>query len=226
MDVRINGVIVPDDDVDFYEWFGISAFSPKKIHEAIREAAGERLDVFINSNGGAVTAGSEIYESIRQYAGGALIHVTGVAHSAASVIACAAESEMAPTGLMMVHCASGCAWGNHAEMEKTAEILKTVDKALAAAYREKSGMPENEILQMMEVETWLTAEDAVAYGLIDRVSTPAAGGENKPLAAAASSFGLADPEAIAEWRRQQAENKNNAIAAARARFKYLQMVNV
>lgn len=225
MDVRINGIIVPDDDLGFYEWFGINAFAPKKLHEAIREAAGERLDIYINSNGGAVTAGSEIYETIRQYAGGAMIHVTGVAHSAASVIACAAESEMAPTGLMMVHCASSWAAGNHAEMEHMAEILHTVDKSLAAAYRQKSGMTEDEILQMMEAETWLTAEDTVAYGLIDRVSGTASTG-NSPLMAAASAFGLADPKAIEEWRRQQAERKTAAQEAAQARYNYLRLMEV
>ena len=225
MDVRINGIIVPDDALAFYEWFGMSAFAPKRLHDAIREAAGERLDIYINSNGGAVSAGSEIYETIRQYAGGALIHVTGVAHSAASVIACAAESEMAPTGLMMVHCASSWTAGNHAEMEHMAEVLRTVDKSLAAAYRQKSGMTEDEILQMMEAETWLTAEDAVAYGLIDRVSGTAETGPT-PLVAAASTFGLADQKAIEEWRRQQAERRTAAQEAARARYEYLRLMEV
>ena len=225
MDVRINGIIVPDDDLDFYEWFGVSAFAPRRLHDAIREASGERLDVYINSNGGAVSAGSEIYETLRQYKGGARIHVTGTAHSAASVIACAAESDMAPTGLMMVHCASGRMSGNHADMDHMAEVLRTVDRALAAAYREKSGMSENEILQMMEVETWLTAEDAVAYGLIDRISTPAEE-KNGPLMVAASAFGLADPEAIADWKRQRAKAESEAARAAAAHYKYLKLMEV
>lgn len=226
MDVLINGIIVSDDDIDFYNWFGIGAFAPKMIREAIKNANGEKLDIYINSNGGGVTAGSEIYEAIRRYSGGAEIHVTGAAHSAASVIACAAHSEMAPTALMMVHCASAYASGNHGEMEKTAEILRTVDKALASAYREKTGMAEDEILQMMEAETWLTAEDAVAYGLIDQISKPAASPEDKPLLAAASAFGLADPEAIAEWKRQRASEENGAIEAARARYEYLRLITV
>lgn len=225
MDVRINGIIVPDDDIEFYEWFGWSAFAPKRLHEAIREAAGERLDIYINSNGGAVTAGSEIYETIRQYAGGARIHVTGTAHSAASVIACAAESDIAPTGLMMVHCASAWASGNHADMEHTAEVLRTVDRSLAAAYREKTGMSESEVLQMMEVETWLTAEDAVAYGLINRVSKPAEE-KNGPLMVAASAFGLADPAAIEDWKRQRAQAETAAVKAAQSYYKYLNLMEV
>ena len=226
MDVLINGIIVPDDDLEFYQWFGIGAFAPKMIREAIKNAAGEKLDIYINSNGGGVMAGSEIYEAIRRYSGGAEIHVTGAAHSAASVIACAAHSEMAPTALMMVHCASAYASGNHGDMEKTAEILRTVDKALASAYRAKTGMTEDEILQLMEAETWLTAEDAVAYGLIDQVSKPAETLGPKPLAAAASSFGLADPEAIAEWKRLRAEEKKDAVAAARAKYEYLSLMTV
>ena len=86
-------------------------------------------------------------------------------------------------------------------------------------------MTEDEILQMMEAETWLTAEDAVAYGLIDRVSGTAETGP-APLVAAASAFGLADPKAIEEWRRQQAERRTAAQEAAQARYDYLRLMEV
>ena len=97
------------------------------------------------------------------------IHVTGEAHSAASIIAMAGWCEMAPTALMMVHCVSSYADGNHNDMEHAAEVLRTADKALCTAYTEKTGMTEEEALAMMERETWLRAADAKNLGLIDEI---------------------------------------------------------
>ena len=76
---------------------------------------------------------------------------------------------MAPTALMMVHCVSTYMGGNHADMEHAAEILRTADRALCTAYTAKSGMTEEEALDMMEHETWLTAQQAKDRGLIDEI---------------------------------------------------------
>ena len=80
-----------------------------------------------------------------------------MAHSAASVIAMAGWCEMSPTALMMVHCVSTYAAGNHNDLEKTAEVLKTADAALSSAYSTKSGMSQDEALAMMEKEGLRTA---------------------------------------------------------------------
>ena len=59
---------------------------------------------------------------------------------------------------MMVHCVSSGARGNHSDMEHMAEVLRTADQALCTAYTAKTGMSESDALEMMENETWLTAE--------------------------------------------------------------------
>ena len=76
---------------------------------------------------------------------------------------------MSPTALMMVHCVSSGARGNHSTMEHAAEMLRTADRALSTAYIAKTGMSEAEVLEMMEHETWLTAEQAKERGLVDAV---------------------------------------------------------
>ena len=76
---------------------------------------------------------------------------------------------MSPTALMMVHCVSSGARGNHSDMEKMAEILRTADDALSNAYVAKTNMSKEEVLAMMEEETWLTAEQAKEKGLIDGI---------------------------------------------------------
>lgn len=169
MDIYVNGTIVDSEDAWVYDLFGIENTSPVKIRDALKEANGSDIDIFINSGGGSVFAGSEIYSMIQRYKGNVTIHVTGLAASAASVIACAGKCLMAPTAQMMVHNVSSYASGDYKNFDKMSEILKKANEAIAAAYVQKSGMSMQDALELMDVETWLTAKDALEYGLIDGI---------------------------------------------------------
>ena len=83
-DISIKGPIVPSDEAWIYDWFGIECANPKAVNSAIAKANGEKLDVYINSGGGDIFAGSEIYSSLRSYKGDVLIHVVGLAASASA----------------------------------------------------------------------------------------------------------------------------------------------
>lgn len=170
MKIDVKGVIVPNDEAWIYKWFGEDHTSPSMVASKLQEADGEDVDIDINSLGGDVWSGSEIYSAIREYKGNITIHVVGIAASAASMIACAGKSDIAPTGQMMVHNTATRAAGDYHEMDKSSERLRKANKAVAAAYITKSGMSEKEALDMMDVETWLTAEEAVEYGLIDAIA--------------------------------------------------------
>ena len=170
MKIDIKGAIVSNDDAWIYDWFGETYTSPKNVSAALEEANGEDVDIEINSGGGDVFAGSEIYAAIRAYPGTVNIHVVGLAASAASVIACAAKSDIAPTAQMMVHNVSTWAAGNYHDMDHASNMLKQANRAIAAAYVEKSGMSEKDALDLMDAETWITAQDAVDYGLIDKIA--------------------------------------------------------
>lgn len=169
MDIYVNGTIVDSDDAWVYDLFGIDNISPAKVKDALKEADGNDVDIFINSGGGSVFAGSEIYSMIQRYKGNVVIHITGLAASAASVIACAGKCLMAPTAQMMVHNVSSYASGDYKNFDKMSEILKKANEAIAAAYVQKSGMSMQDALELMDVETWLTAKDALEYGLIDGI---------------------------------------------------------
>lgn len=171
-DINIKGPIIPSDEAWIYDYFGIENANPKAVNNAIAKANGEKLDVYINSGGGDIFAGSEIYEALRSYKGDVKIHVVGLAASAASVIACARESEIAPTAMMMVHNVSSYAEGDYRDMNHQAEVLEKANKIIAAAYVEKTGMAEAEALKMMDHETWLTAQDAVDKKLCNCISKP------------------------------------------------------
>lgn len=167
--IDIRGKIIPNDYKWYYDWFEEDSTCPRDVQKVIDAYPNEQHEVYINSPGGAIDVGSEIYTMLRGHAAGIRIYITGQACSAASVIAAAGYCEMAPTALLMVHCVSSGARGNHSDMEHMAEVLRTADRALCTAYMDKTGMTEQEVLDMMEHETWLNAQQALERKLIDKV---------------------------------------------------------
>lgn len=181
MKISIRGPIVSSNQHRFYQWYGMEATSPKSVADALAKGNGERAEVEINSGGGEIFAASEIYTALRNYAGGVIVRIVGLAASAASIIAMAGESEMTPTGMMMIHNVQSSADGDYRQMEHTAGVLRDANHAMISAYVAKTGRPEAEIAAMMDAETWITAERAVELGLVDRVMQPDTG--QKPLEA-------------------------------------------
>lgn len=170
MRVEIKGTIVGNDNAWIYKMFGISCVTPHEICNAISQnPSGETLDVYINSDGGEIFAASEIYSALREY-GNVNIHVTGLAASAASVIMCAGKSDISPTSMVMVHNVSSSASGDYRDMAHESVMLKSASQAMAQAYCDKTGMSLDDVQKLMDKETWLTAHQAVEYGLVDKIA--------------------------------------------------------
>jgi len=170
MKIEIKGVIVSNNDMWIYEWFEMDAVSPNVVNEQLEKANGEDIEVVINSGGGDVFAGSEIYTAIKEYKGNVTTKIVGIAASAASVIAMAGDRVlMSPTAQMMIHNVSSMAWGDYRDLEHEAEVLKNYNKTISNAYRIKSDLEESELLEMMNKETWLTSQQALNLNLIDEV---------------------------------------------------------
>lgn len=189
--IDIRGPIIPNSYKWFYDFFEEDSACPRDVQKVLDVVQpGDDIDVYINSPGGVIDVGSEIYTLLRQISETCTvkIYITGEACSAASVIACAAYSIMAPTALMMVHCVSSGIRGNHSDMEHMAEVLRTADRAMCTAYTEKTGMTEEEALDMMEHETWLTAQQAKEKGLVDEVMFKEE--EDLPMTASSGLFKL------------------------------------
>ncbi len=171
MKISIKGPIIDSDDQWIYDWFGVEATSPKKVNDLIKEAKNnEDLEVEINSGGGSVFAGSEIYTALKSYGGKVITKVVGLAASAASVITMAGDNILiSPTGQIMIHNASGGFGGDYRDMEKGAEILKNVNATISNAYRLKTGLSNEELLEMMNKETWLTPQQALEKKFVDEI---------------------------------------------------------
>lgn len=216
--IDIRGIMIPNDYKFYYDYFGEDSTCPKDVQKILDASPEEIHDVYINSPGGVIDVGSEIYTMLRAHQPGVNIWIVGEACSAASVVAMAGHSVMSPTALMMVHCVSTGARGNHAAMEHTAEVLRTADHALCRAYMAKAGMTEAEALEMMEHETWLTAEQALEKGLIDEIMFQ---GEQTEAIVAAAGFRLPTMEQLNKVRIAAGEKPAFSVSKTQAELKFL-----
>ena len=207
--VDVRGAMVPNNYKWYYNFWGEDCTCPRDIQKVIDAAVdGDEIEVYINSPGGVIDVGSEIYTLLHNFKN-VKIYITGEACSAASIVAMAGYCEMSPTALMMVHCVSSGVRGNHSDMEHMAETLRTADRALCTAYTAKTGMSEEEALEMMEHETWLTAQQAKERGLVDAVMFEEKK-EDVPLVAG-PLFELPDEEKLNRARRLLKEETSEAV---------------
>ena len=200
--------MIPNDYKWFYDWLEEDSTCPRDVQKVLDAVVdGDEIEVYINSPGGVIDVGSEIYTLLREQ-NNVKIYITGEACSAASIVAMAGYCEMSPTALMMVHCVSSGVRGNHSDMEHMAEVLRTADRALCTAYVAKTGMSETEVLELMEHETWLTAEQAKERGLIDAIMFEES--EIMPLVAG-PLFALPGKEQMEKVKRmiEEADEKKN-----------------
>lgn len=167
--IDLKGEVVESGSEWLYAWYGIQAVSPKAIQNALDRAMGDDVTIRINSGGGNVFAGCDIYNMLRNYSGNVTIEIHGLCASIAGVIAMAGKCKMSPVAQFMLHNVSCSADGDYRDMEHTAEILKKANKTIASAFIMKTGKTEEEIKALMDKETWLTADECLEMGLIDEV---------------------------------------------------------
>lgn len=219
--INIRGLIVPDDDLWIYDLFDMTATCPKTVRDALEAAGREPVTVNINSGGGDVFSGQEIYSLLREYPGNVLIRIQSIAASAAAVIAMARESEISPAAQIMIHNVSAMASGDYHEMDHTSRTLQTFNEALAAAFAEKTGKSRNEILDLMDRETWMTADRAVEEGFVDRIMEAPKTHESAQQLAASFGPGLL-PKNVVDFVRKN-HCKQTALEKAKAEYDYLNM---
>lgn len=174
MRVTLNGIVASDDDQEVYDWYGIGAFSPKTVRQALTDnPAGEELVLEINSPGGSVFAGGEIYTILR---GAGDVHtraeIQSLAASAASYLCLGCgEVSISPVAMMMLHLPSTITEGDRGEHLRSVQMLDASREAILNAYELRCGGRADRaaLRRMMSAETWLTAQEAVALGLADSV---------------------------------------------------------
>lgn len=168
--IDVKGPIISNDEAWIYEWFDMDFTSPKTVIDQLANANGEDVIVSINSPGGYVDDGSEIYTALKAYPGHVETQIVGLAASAASFIATAGDKVViAPTAKFMIHNASMGNLGDHRSMEKASQMLKTTDRTIVNAYVLKTGKNEQELLDMMAEETWMGPQEALEHNFVDEI---------------------------------------------------------
>lgn len=198
--INVKGPIISNDDQWIYDLFDIEATSPSAVQKQLDAAGDEEIEVVINSGGGSVFAGSEIYTALKSHTRNVTTQVVGLAASAASVIAMAGNKViMAPTAQLMIHNVSAFGAGDYRDLEHTAGILKNANQSIANAYMLKTGMSQDELLSMMDAETWMTSQQALEKGFIDEVMF----NEAPSLVASAGLAGMLPNEVINKIRNMK-----------------------
>ncbi|MCL6443920.1 MAG: Clp protease ClpP [Alicyclobacillus sp.] len=164
--------------IDNETWWG-DEITPKMFKDELNKLGNiAALNVYINSPGGDVFAGQAIHSMLARHPAKVNVYVDGLAASVASVIAMAGDQVVMPkNAMMMIHNPWTFAVGNSADFRKLADDLDKVRESLIAAYQSKSSLPKEDIIALMDAETWLTADEAVQYGFADQIE------ESKQVAA-------------------------------------------
>lgn len=159
------------------EWLG--GVSPSAFRSALAGMSGP-VALRINSPGGDVFGACAMQQAMAEYPDPITAHVDGLAASAASLLVASADRAIiAPGAMIMIHCAWSMCVGDASDMLEMASVLERVDAGIAATYSRKTGKDAASYAALMEAETWLTADEAVAEGLADEVAQAKA----KPAAA-------------------------------------------
>jgi ATP-dependent Clp endopeptidase proteolytic subunit ClpP len=163
----------------------------------LKAAARQPVTLRINSPGGSVTKGMLVADAIMRHSD-VTAEIVGLAASMASVVAIVARRvRISSTALMMVHAPWQETAGDAASLRKTADALEKFGESLARYYMDKSGKSRSVVKGWMDRETWFSADEALAAGLVDEV------------------FKGADAKAALRWKAQFPSLTSRLEAAAR-----------
>lgn len=161
-------VLAIDDEIGF---FGLQA---KDFREGLNSISAKELNVEINSPGGDVFAGTAMFNMLRAWAkDGKTVttKVTGVAASIASVIFLAGDKRIAPRNTwLMTHNPWTVAMGNADDLREQADTLEKIGGGMVKTYMDRTGLSEGDVKALLEKDTWISAEEALAKGFVTEIS--------------------------------------------------------
>lgn len=211
-------VIFIDDRIDPFD--GINA---RQIRQELAGHSGDLL-MIVNSEGGDVHEAVSIADILAQVDGEVHAHVAGLAASAASYLIMGADRiTMTSLSQIMIHRARSLTIGDVNRHQEKAEALEIIDNGAAAAYSERTNIPIEEILTMMNRDTYLSAEESVRQGFADEVVTEA--------------YSLNEPNQMSAEQEEEPENNidvksinkheeiNRRVALAVATKRFLELKN-
>ena len=160
--LTINGTIAEDSWVD-------DEVTPQVFQDELSQGKGP-IDLWLNSPGGDCTAASQIYTMLMNYPNDVNVKISGIAASAASVIAMAGTTvSMAPSAMLMIHNPLTIVGGQEKDLDHAAQMLVETKEAIINAYELKTNLPREKISAMMDDETWMNVNKAIELGFADNM---------------------------------------------------------
>lgn len=165
---QVEGV----DEIFILDCIDEYSFNAEDFKDSLNRCQSDTLNIHISSPGGSVFLGNTMANMIQEFKKRTnkkvVAIINGLCASIATQIALMAdEVHMYQNSLFMVHLASCGMYGNKLELLEQVELLDKIDKLLARTYADKTGMPIDKCLELMENETWLDAEEAHEMGFVD-----------------------------------------------------------
>lgn len=172
-------------DVIGEDWWTGGGVTAKAVQQAIDGMKGaSALDIYINSPGGDIFEGKAIYAQLRRFSGEKVVHVDGIAASAASFIAMAGDRIItAPAATWMIHEVWSGVVGRASDMRATADVLDMENVTFAETYAKRTGQSVEDVRGWMAAETWMSAADAKARGFTDEIAEAPASDDGADVAA-------------------------------------------
>ncbi|MDT2771980.1 head maturation protease, ClpP-related [Enterococcus durans] len=150
-------------------WRDDDVINAKDIRESL-DTVKDDIVIKLNSPGGDVFEGIEIYNYLKDHPSNITVEVTGLAASAATFILAGADDVIMNVGTsLMIHEAATFAWGNKQDIQKTLNALETIDDSILSIYAERTGQTTDQLREWMNEEKWFTADEAVEYGFANSV---------------------------------------------------------
>lgn len=175
------------DDVSEYgtfDWWTWEYKESETSAEYFRKALAEipetdTIELHINSYGGSVKEGVAIYNQLKQKKCKEIVaYVDGFAYSIASIILQAADRRVMGLGTsLLIHNMWLCVAGNAEDLRKAADDLDVLMESNRQIYMEKINITEDELIEMLNAETYLTPQQAVEMGFADEINTSTNAGE-------------------------------------------------
>ena len=171
---NIANKAAPNVELYLFDEIGGWGISARDFAAQLKEVpASSKITVRINSPGGNVFDGLAVHSLLAARKETVTCQVDGLAASIASVIALAgSKTRASKNALVMMHDPAGTVVGDSEDMRSMASVLDKIRDQIAGVYSAKSGKPLEECRQAMDAETWMTAAEAQAWGLIDEISEP------------------------------------------------------
>ena len=158
-----------------YDEVGSWGIAASQFVKELQDLRASKVDVHVNSPGGECYEGLAIFNALRNHKAEITVYIDGLAASAASFIAMAGDRIVAErNATLMIHNAHAVGVGDAGDMRKLADMLDRMTDTIASIYSDRAGGTVAQWRARMATETWFSADEAQAAGLVDEVaSTPA-----------------------------------------------------